>query len=155
MSTRFQPAVATLVAFTLACGDSVGPGDAPGTYVLRRIDGDPLPAILYDNEIYAVRVISDTIRLHANGTGLIAGVRDFLPLHEGLPPQPPVHQRTRIRYAASGDALEINFECPPDADCVPGPHLIAHIGLDGLTARWGPSMIGRSPLFYTQVAVTR
>jgi hypothetical protein len=151
MSAQSQLALAILITLMLGCGESVGPDDAPGSYVLRRVDGDPLPAVLYDNEIYAVRVISDTIRLRADGTGTISGIRDALPLHEGLPAEGPVHASTNIRFKALVKRIEIEYECPPNANCLPPPHLIAHLRSDGLTARWGPGMLGRSPLFYSQV----
>jgi len=63
----------------------------------------------------------------------------------------PVYITSNIRFKAVGDQLEIEYECPDLALCVPPPHLIAQVLQDGLTARWGPSMSGRSPLVYEQV----
>jgi hypothetical protein len=153
MSTavRARSTLATLVALSLSCGESAGPEDAPGTYALRRVARDPLPAILYDNEIYAVRVISDTIRLRADGTGTISGVREAVPLHEGLPHKGPMNEWIVIRYRAVGDELEIEYDCPVQSNCAPPPQLIARRSSGGLTARWGPGIFGRSPLLYTEV----
>jgi hypothetical protein len=150
-STPLATAFAILSVLTLACQESLGPTDAPGTYVLRRVERDPLPTVLYDNEIYAVRVIADTIRLRPDGTGIISGVYEAVPLHEGLPAEGPVYSTTSIRYRAVRDQLEIEYVCPDLANCLPPPHLIARRLPSGLTVRWGPSLFGRSPLLYVSI----
>ena len=150
-SVRLLPTVAILPALTLACNESLGPRNAAGTYVLRQVEQDPLPTTLSANEFFAVRVISDTIRMRSDGTGTISGVREAVPLQPGVPGDGPVYITSNIRFKAVGDQLEIEYECPDLALCVPPPHLIAQVLQDGLTARWGPSMSGRSPLVYEQV----
>lgn len=64
------------VGLAVACGDPVAPGDIAGTYALQRVDGDPLPTVLFTTEYVRVRVLADTLRLNANGTGLQIGVRE-------------------------------------------------------------------------------
>ena len=108
----------------------------------------------YENGLFATRVISDTIRLRSDGTGTISGVRESMPLPPGVPGDGPVHIASNIRFKAVGDQVEIEYECPDLALCIPPPHLIASLRPDGLTAGWGPKMSGRSPLVYEQVGPT-
>ena len=150
LAVRLHPNLVIVAALTLACDESLGPGDAAGTYVLRQVEQDPLPTTLSANEFFAVRVISDTIRMRSDGTGTISGVREAMPLQPGVPGDGAVYITSNIRFKAVGDQLEIEYECPDLALCVPPPHLIAQVLRDGLTARWGPSMSGRSPLVYEQ-----
>jgi len=72
-AVRLHPNLVIVAALTLACDESLGPGDAAGTYVLRQVEQDPLPTTLSANEFFAVRVISDTIRMRSDGTGTISG----------------------------------------------------------------------------------
>jgi hypothetical protein len=46
-----------------SCGDSTGPGGS-GTYTLRSIDGDPVPAFTSEGD----EVLSGFVRLNSNGT---------------------------------------------------------------------------------------
>ena len=140
-----------LLALTLACGDSTDPGAAAGTYVLQRIDQDPVPAVVFADETYAHYIVSDTIRFLGANRGTISGVQEVVPLQAGLPAEGPVSIRINFRYATVGEELEFEFECPPNANCAPGPHLIARHTTGGLIARWGALSLGRSPLVYIQV----
>jgi hypothetical protein len=151
-STSFRIFPAVLVGLTLSCGDSAGPGDAAGLYVLRQVEQDPLPTVLYQNEFFITRVLSDTIRLVGDGRGIIRGVREAVPVQPGGDGQELFPIVTNLRFRLAGSQIEIDFECPPWADCIPPPHLVGQLRPDGLTLRWGPSLSGRSPLIYAQVA---
>ena len=52
-----------------ACDDLLGPYDVAGTYVLRSVRGDPVPAVFWESEQSQLHVLADTLRLHLNGTG--------------------------------------------------------------------------------------
>ena len=154
-SISFQTNLTILVALSVACGESAGPvapDVVPGTFVLRLVDGDPLPTVLYSNGIFATRVISDTIRLQQDGTGTIAGVRETVSLQPGVPGEGPVHIQTNFHFVRVDGRLEITYDCPPGALCIRPPHLIALPQLGGLTVQWGHRDSGRSPMIYQQVA---
>ena len=146
-----QPTLACLLAITLACGDSIGPEDAAGTFVLRQVQQDLLPTVMSQNEFFVIRVLADTIRLRADGTGNFSGVRESVSLQGGSG-EGPVHVASDLHYRVMGNRVEIDFDCPDLAICVPPPHLIANGVGDHLTASWGPHMSGRSPLIYEKVA---
>jgi hypothetical protein len=154
-SVSFRTSLAILVALTIACGESAGPevapGVVPGTFVLRRVAGDPLPTVLYNNEIFATLVVSDTIRLRPDGTGTISGVREAVPLQPGLVGDGPVHILTNFHFRRVGGQVEITYDCPPGALCIKPPHLIARPQPGGLTVRWGHADSGRSPMIYEEV----
>lgn len=147
----FRTALATLAVLTLGCEGSHGPSNTPRTYVLREVQGDPLPTVLYTNEYVAVHVISDTIRLRADGTGTISGVRSSEPLQPLILPQPPTWGTADIRFRRGIDRIEIDYVCPPNANCAPPPHLIAVEGNNRLQVTWAPSLIGRLPMIYVAV----
>jgi hypothetical protein len=149
------PIIVTLFAgLAIGCRDSLGPKPVADTFALQRVAGDPLPTVLYDNGLIATRVISDTIRLQNDGTGTISGVRETAPLQPGITAEPPTHRTTDIHYQVDGGRIQITYDCPPGALCVPPPHLIADLTENGLQVRWGPRMDGRNPLLYTRVPVT-
>jgi hypothetical protein len=146
-----KSSLAILTALTLACDGTLGPVDVTGTYVLRQVAGDPLPTVLFDYDAFVVLVISDTIRLAPDGTGTISGVREVIPLEEGLPGEGPVHRTSNVRFKVIGDQLEIEYVCPGPMPCVPPPQVIARRVPGGLNAEFGPRPIGRSPLIYTEI----
>jgi hypothetical protein len=62
------PVLAALLS-TTACDDPLRPEDVAGTYVLRTVRGDALPAFFWEGDQTQLRVLADTLRLHADGTG--------------------------------------------------------------------------------------
>jgi hypothetical protein len=149
-SVWFNSALTSFIGLTLACSSPAGPGDAPGIFVLTQVQQDPLPTVLSENEYFAVRVFSDTIRLREDGTGSISGVRESVPLQGGSSAG-PIHIANGLHYRVVDGRIEIEFDCPPLATCIAGPHLIADRQGDHLVATWGPHMSGRSPLSYQKV----
>lgn len=70
MSSPRNPRLAfALVALLAACDDPLSPRDVAGTYVLRSVRGQPVPAVLGDGEGWQRRLLADTLRLNADGTG--------------------------------------------------------------------------------------
>src|SRR4051812_19028341 len=115
-SVWFHSTLVSLIGVTLACSDSAGPGDTPGIFALSQVQQDPLPAVLAENPYFVIRVFSDTIRLGQNGTGRISGVRESVPLQGGTG-EGPVHIETALHYRVIGHRIEMDFDCPPNADC--------------------------------------
>jgi hypothetical protein len=150
-SVWLNSALASLISVTLACSDSTGPGPSPEVFVLRQVQQDLLPTVMSQNEFFVIRVLSDTIRLRGDGTGNFSGVRESVP-SQGGSGEGPVHIGSDLHYRVIGTRVEIDFDCPDMAICVPPPHLIANSVGDQLTASWGPHMSGRSPLVYEKVA---
>jgi hypothetical protein len=149
---RSYPAgVIVLAMLSFACQGSILPVEEPSTYVLREVEGDPLPTLLYTNEFVAVTVLSDTIRLNPDGSGTISGVTSSEPVQLLILPQPPTWVSADIRFRRVRNQLEIEYVCPSDADCAPPPHLIAIEGDRRLEVAPAPGMLGRSPRIYTAV----
>jgi hypothetical protein len=149
---RSFPIVAGIICVTISCGTTTGPIQVPpSTYVLRRVAGDPLPAVLVTTDLVQVRVFSDSIRLSSDGTGTISGVRQTTLLTPGTPAEAPEPITIPIHYRNQIDRLEIDFDCPPQANCIPPPHLIATVQQGGLQVYWAPGITGRQPLEYAVV----
>lgn len=71
----FGPAGALLLALLLplaavACGDDATgiSAEAAGTYTLRTIDGDSLPAMEFEDDSYSAEVLNASLTLRADGT---------------------------------------------------------------------------------------
>ena len=57
-----------LAALVVGCGDSsTGPKTITGTYPLRSVNGDALPALVYQETNYTLEVTEGTISLGSNG----------------------------------------------------------------------------------------
>jgi hypothetical protein len=148
---RFLAVLALIFGLAVGCGTTTEPTAlAPSTYVLRRVAGDPLPTVLYQNEVLEVRVLSESIHLQSDGTGTISGVQESRLLTSGTPADPPEAVAIPIHYRKQLDHLEIDFDCPPNAICVPPPHLIGALHGSSLQVYWSPGMTGREPLEYVR-----
>lgn len=106
MPARRQARVTLLLAtlILLACGDPLAPEDVIGTYALGQSSDQVLMA-------WGI----DTIRLEARGVGTVWGWSDT----------GPVRWSDSIRFRVVDSRIEMEFICPPDALCVPPPHLVA------------------------------
>ena len=138
-----------LAVLLAGCSDPFGPADVDGVYQLERIGDDPLPAVLFSNDHYTLRVLSDTMILYANGTGTIFSVQEGESLDEGFEPSGPIRVETPIGFRVRSDRIEIEFYCPPNAMCVQGPHITAWKTGDRLHARY---FALETPLIYSRVA---
>ena len=62
----------TAAALTLfaaaACGDSTGPGNVTGAWILQRVNGNSPPAIVYQDAFYKLEVFYAEYDINANGT---------------------------------------------------------------------------------------
>ena len=133
----------------LACENSLSPEAIAGTYVLRRVDGDPMPAILYVSDHSRVRVLSDTLVFRADGQGTRATLLEIEPLNSERPNEPSA-TGTTFSFRIVGTSIEVAFYCPPDANCVAPPHLVLRRTDGGLIAV--SALSARTPLAYEQTA---
>lgn len=142
-----------LLALTLACGGSasLAPGIPGNTYALQRVANDRLPAVVATNDYGTIYVFSETLRLDAGGTGTLGGVSEMVPHRADLPREGPVAGETEITWTRFRGGIAITTVCPPNANCVAGPHLIAQVKGQTLKATWGPQLNGRDPLYYLEV----
>ncbi len=140
-----------LASLVLAgCGDTLSPGALPGTYVLQRVAGDPLPAVVARNFYGTILVYSEAIRLELGGTGALSGVSEIIPHDPSLPREGPLSSESEVRWAIKNGRIQIEHECGPAENCVPGPHLVGMLGGHSLRLRWGPQLSGRAPLEYVE-----
>jgi hypothetical protein len=141
---------ATLLVFlTLSCSDSLEPGTLGQSYRLDQVAGDALPTVLYTNEVGTLHIISQFIHFGPKGTGSLSETAQMVP-HTGEP-QEPQESTSGIQWAEVDGRIEIEFDCPANANCLAGPHLVARIDGHALRATWGPQISGRSPLYYVEV----
>ena len=63
-----RSAAAVALYAAAACGDSTGPADVSGRYVLQTVNGSPPPVVVYEDEFYKLEVISAEYTLNANST---------------------------------------------------------------------------------------
>lgn len=141
-------AAATLL-MTFGCELATAPQPAPGTYVLRSVAGDPLPTVQFATEYITVRVLADTLRLRADGTGT-ERILQQAHLSTSTIPEPPEARESDVRYRTRRNRIELEYICPPNALCAAPPHLRGRLARGGLVFDYALGM--RAPLVYERIA---
>jgi hypothetical protein len=141
VSSRFVRAVkvafAASAALTVACGDSSGPEDYQGRYRLERYEGAPLPAVTFQSSSGTSFIVSEQIMLGDNGKGLRTSVGRTV---DAAHPQGDDFSYSReLGYTVRNGQIAITLICPPNADCIAGPHLVGERKGDELILAWPAS----------------
>ena len=130
-----------------ACSDPLRPADFAGTYVLRSIAGDPVPAVLFESPGEVLYVTAE--RLEIEGASGATIVRE---LESQRPTSPGRRYSLSNRYSVrvEGDHLVLLFVCPPNALCTADlPSYRAYreanggLRIEGFTSR-GPMLYERA-----------
>jgi hypothetical protein len=139
-----------LLTFTagLSCSDGLEQSALPGTYALEQVVGDALPAVLYVSEDVTIRILADTLRLDEGGVGTRI---DLVHITTAGDPQPdnPIPGESNFRYNIERGVIKISFDCPPNANCAPPPHMVGRFSGNGLTFHY--ALAERVPQVYSQV----
>ena len=143
--------ITLFAVLTSACGDSLAPGELGQEYTLVSVDGDILPTALYTTPSGTLRVLSQSIRFGPKGAGSITETVELVPPGADEPTAGATQTTFGMHWAEVDGRVEIEFDCPPNAQCVAGPHLVASVDRQALRATWGPHVSGRSPLRYEEV----
>ena len=138
-----------VVAFVLGCGDPVEPL-AFEDYVLRTIDGDPLPAVFIDNAAVATWILTDTLHLVEDGTGWRRTLT-LLVIPGGNPSERLSSLETPLTHRVVSGRVEIELACEDTASCIAPPHLAGDRTPSGL--RFDVAL-GRVPLVFERLGVT-
>ena len=146
---HFAPAsLAALVFLTSlsACHDPIGPYDVAGTYVLRSVRGDPVPAIFWESEQSHLHVLADTLRLNLNGTGSEV----WLLQSTGLYASGPDRRERSLTFQIRDNRIEATYPCGPAENCA---GVIALRGqLTGSELRAEVHPYGPGPIVFERVA---
>ena len=119
------------------CSDSVGPDGFAGRYDLDRYEGQALPAIALETSAGRSIVVAERITLGDNGTGLIERTLRTVQYQPSIDETFPV--RSVVTFKVVADRIEITYVCPPNADCIAGPHLVGERSGNSLVLAWPPS----------------
>jgi hypothetical protein len=154
MSTNPSAYLVTLLSMaTLACSDPLSPQNVKGSYALLRVAGDTLPALLYTNDYVSVRILSETLRFTTDDRGSRTVSYESTPLAGGFPTVANNGLETRapenFHWRVRNGRLEITYDCPINANCIAGPHLLLLPTTNGLLGY--PRSLSRSPLLYERL----
>lgn len=119
------------------------------TYVLRTIDGDPVPAVFNDSEIATERLLADTLILDHGGTGREVQLREVLDKTTGVMNTYTV--TNDLTFSVQDGRIEIAYECNDViifASCIAPPHLVGVVGSTGLLF---DHALGRTPLAFERI----
>jgi len=115
----------------LACGPEPAPGTGPREgpsatariYVLRTVAGNPVPAVLVDNEHATIVTLADTVWLEADGTGVEVATERSTDKASGAPPVVRTDARP-FSYGTARGRIDVSFECNDVVirSCSPPPH---------------------------------
>ena len=108
---------AIAVSLVLGCRGDVTAPLAGDKYILESIAGVALPAPYFNGPNDPYRIVADTIALQGGGGGLRRTV------YEKGTPSDREAVETDFSYTLQGASIAIYFSCPPNADCIAGPHL--------------------------------
>ena len=134
------PSLIFLLALpSLACESSLSPDAVAGTYVLRRVDGDSLPAVLYSTDNSRVRVLSDTLVFRADGAGTHSSLLEIEPLNSEGPNQPSAREQS-FGFRIVGSRIEVGYNCGPLGNCIAPPHLVLRWTENGLASAHAPML---------------
>jgi hypothetical protein len=133
---------------------STGPEESPGLtarmYVLRQVAGDPIPAILVDNEHATIVSLADTVWLERDGTGREAATERSI--DKGIAGAPVVRRDERpFSYEVARDRITVSFECNDVIirSCAAPPHLRGVLTSSSLV--FHQALHIRTPLVYERV----
>ena len=146
MSTSRRLAIISCVVLLLGCSESLSPTDIAGTYVLRRVANDPLPAVVWAENGVTIRVIAETLQFTPDSRGRLSSIRE---LESASGPIQPDSWVTDFTFRLVDDRIEVAFPCPPNADCVAPPHLVLHKTGDWVVADYAGGT--RTPLLYARL----
>jgi hypothetical protein len=130
-----------------ACSDGIGPDDFAGTYQLERFEGRTLPAVVTQSTFGTLFMISQRIVLGDNGKGVV--VTTSRSVDDVTPQGADVTSSRVVGYVVRGSRVELTVVCPPDADCIAGPHYIGERVSGGLAL--GPPESSRPASIYKRV----
>ena len=126
-----------LVAGAAACTD--GLGDGQGTYVLRTVGDSTVPFVMSVGGGEQIVFLGDTIALDGRGNAVETSV-ERVDLAGTAPIIVPT--TTNRRYVVRGNAVFVQFVCPPNALCAAaGPEKLAFVS-GGLATTTGPFGLG-------------
>ena len=117
-----RSALPFVVLAVVACSDTTGPDHFAGSYRLERYEGAALPAVTYQAGTTSVTILRQSLMLGEEGTGVATSTTRVVD-----PTTPQGSENTfssLLRFEVRGGKIEITYVCPPDADCIAGPHLV-------------------------------
>ncbi len=133
---------------------SAGPQESPSLaarmYVLRNVAGQPLPAVLLDNEHATIVVLADTVWLEPDGSGLEVSTERST--DKGSSAGSVVRRDERpFSYTTARDRISVSFECNDVIIrmCAAPPHWQGLLADGSLVV--DQTLYGRAPLHYERV----
>jgi hypothetical protein len=102
------------LAAGVACDDPLRPKDVAGTYVLRTVRNDPLPAVLWESDGASLRILADTLVLNADGTGYEVSHLEFTTQLQTT----AARSESPLTFAVRDGRLEGSYSCAPGTACL-------------------------------------
>ena len=130
-----------------ACSDASGPDGLPGTYRLERFEARELPAVTNQSSAGTVFIVSQRVILGDEGKG--GTITEGRSVDDAHPQGSDFSYAQALSYVVRGARIEITFICPPNADCIAGPHLVGEQIDSGLAL--GPPASSRPASTYKRI----
>lgn len=113
-----------------SCSEPSGPDGLPGAYRLERFEGRALPAVMNQSSAGTVFIVSQRVILGDDGKG--GTITEGRSVDDAHPQGSDFSYAQALSYVVRGSRIEITFICPPNADCIAGPHLVGERIVGGL-----------------------
>ena len=149
---RIRPSLFMLAVLAGGCSGSTAASElAEGTFVLRTVTGEPLPADMRVDQ-FGGEYLADTLRFTPLSLALFAEPTAERSIVERHPGGATVQRVEFVSYDRDGDSFQFSYPCGPDTttDCMVG---FASGQLSGnlLTVIAHPNSGLRSPLVYERI----
>ncbi len=123
---------ALLVAASLiACSDPIGPPVPSGLFVLERVSGVSLPAVIHEDAFYRYITVADSMTVRSDGSGEQSSVQRVERIDGSAAPY-TVSWRAPIGFRSARDGLVYVRGCPINANCAPFAPIAVTRTADGL-----------------------
>jgi len=149
--TRSLVRAAFLVVFAAvaaqSCSEPSGPDGLPGIYRLERFEGRELPAVVNQSSAGTAFIVSQRVILGDNGQG--GTITEGRSVDDAHSQGSDFSYAQALSYVERGARIEITFTCPPNADCIAGPHLVGEQIVGGLAL--GPPASSRPASMFRRI----
>jgi hypothetical protein len=151
-TVRHRIVLLTLVVLAVGCsGTNTAPETSEGTFVLRKVAGEPLPASVRTDQ-FGGEYLADTLRFTPLSLALFAEPTAERRIVERQPAGATVERVEFVSYDREGSHFQFRYPCAPDptADCMVG-FSTGTLSGDTLVVIAHPNSGLRSPLVYERI----
>ena len=123
-------------AWLVGCSDPMGPPIPSGLFLLERVSGLALPAVIHEDAVYRYVTVADSFTVSTAGNGEQSSVQRVERIDGSGTPY-MVSMRVPIGFRSARGGLRYLRGCPINAACAPSAPVVVTRTVDGLAFTFG------------------